>query len=240
MSNSPLDIALYLVPTPLANGASELLEPFTKQVLRDVKHFVVENRRSAIRFLKSCVPDVDIDAIDFRELSEHTAENQIPQLFSPLEKGHPVALMSEAGCPCVADPGSPLVKMAHARGIKVRPLAGSSAVILALMASGMNGQNFAFSGYLPVKSRELSSKLRKLESRAWKENQTQIFIEAPYRNIRTFASVLATCQADTLLCVAADLTGRGEFVRTLPIYKWQKEPAPAIDKVPAIFLLSHS
>ena len=238
MSNSPLDIALYLVPTPLANGASELLEPFTKQVLRDVKHFVVENRRSAIRFLKSCVPDVDIDAIDFRELSEHTAENQIPQLLLPLEKGHPVALMSEAGCPCVADPGSSLVKMAHERGFKVKPLVGSSAVILALMASGMNGQNFAFSGYLPVKNRELSSKLRKLESRAWKEGQTQIFIEAPYRNTRTFSSALAVCQADTLLCVASDLTGKGEFVKTLPIYKWQEEPTLAIDKVPTIFLLS--
>ena len=240
MSNSPLDIALYLVPTPLASGAGEVLPPFTKQVLRDVKHFVVENRRSAIRFLKSCAPDADIDAIDFRELSEHTAESQIPQLLLPVENGLPVALMSEAGCPCMADPGAPLVKMAHERGIKVKPLAGSSSVILALMASGMNGQNFAFSGYLPVKNRDLSNKLKKLEARAWKEDQTQIFIEAPYRNLRTFAAVLATCQSDTLLCVAADLTGRGEFVRTLPIYKWQKELAPAIDKVPTIFLLSHS
>ena len=238
MSNSPLDIALYLVPTPLASGAGESLPPFNKPVLLDVKHFVVENRRSAVRFLKSYAPDADIDSIEFEELSEHTAESQIPQLLLPLKNGQPVVLLSEAGCPCVADPGSSLVKMAHERGFKVKPLVGSSAVILALMASGMNGQNFAFSGYLPVKNRELSSKLRKLESRAWKEDQTQIFIEAPYRNLRTFSSVLAVCQADTLFCVASDLTGKGEFVRTLPIYKWQEEPAPAIDKVPTIFLLS--
>ena len=238
MNHPTLEAVLYLVPTPLANGAGVSLPPINKQVLRDVKHFVVENRRSAIRFLKSCASDADIDAIDFRELSEHTAESQIPQLLSPLERGHPVAVVSEAGCPCVADPGASLVKMAHERGIKVKPLAGSSAVILALMASGMSGQNFAFSGYLPVKNRELASKLRKLESRAWKEGQTQIFIEAPYRNIRTFSSALAVCQADTLLCVASDLTGDGEFVKTLPIYKWQEEPTPAIDKVPTIFLLS--
>ena len=240
MSLPQLESALYLLPTPLANGAADTLPPCNKRVLLEVKHFVVENRRTSIRFLKSCAPDVDIDAIDFEELSEHTSESQIPRLLSPLERGLPVAVVSEAGCPCVADPGSALVKAAHERGLKVKPLAGSSALVLALMASGMSGQNFAFSGYLPVKSRELIGKIRKLEARAWSEGQTQIFIEAPYRNTRTFAAVLAACREETLLCVAADLTGKGEFVRTLPVYRWKEETVPAIDKIPAIFLLSRS
>ena len=238
MSSPSLDVALYLVPLPLTSGGEETLPPINKRVLCEAKHFIVEKQRTAIRFLKSCLPDANIDAITFRELSEHTDERQIPHLLEPLEKGFPVALMSEAGCPCVADPGASLVKAAHERGFKVKPLAGSSSVVLALMASGLNGQNFAFSGYLPVKSHELTGRLKKLEARAWKENQTQIFIETPYRNLRTFTAALSVCQDDTMLCVASNLTGKDEFVRTLSVGKWKEEPPPAIDKVPAIFLLS--
>ena len=236
---SSITPALYLIPVPLGETPVEnVLPSYNHEVIIGIKHFIVENVRSARRFLKSVDKTIDIDTLTFYELNEHTDTTKISHLLDPLGKGIPMGVISEAGCPAVADPGADAVALAQKKKLPVVPLVGPSSIIMALMASGCNGQNFAFNGYLPVKPAERVSKIRQLESRAYKERQTQIFIEAPYRNTKMLESILSACRADTKLCVAAGITTENEFIRTKTVGQWKKEKIPDLQKIPAIFLIS--
>lgn len=230
--------ALYLFPVPLDNDApiGRALPPHNLQPLRQIRHFVVENIRSARRFLKKCDRDIDIDTLEFTILDEHTRPEDVPQMLRPLEEGHPIGVISEAGCPAVADPGADLVAVAQRKGLKVVPLVGPSSILLALMGSGFNGQSFAFNGYLPIHQPQRAAKLKEMERRIVKERQTQIFIETPYRNNRLIAELATSLHPDRLLCVASDLTGEKERIITLPLSKWNRQKLD-FDKIPAIFLL---
>ena len=228
---------LYLIPTLLGDSPVESVLPVNiKDVLGGIKHFVVEDLRAARRFLKKVDRDIDIDSLDFQVLNEHTAQEEIPSMLEPALNGQSIGIMSEAGTPCVADPGSLLVAIAHEKNIRVVPISGPSSIYLALMASGFNGQNFAFHGYLPVNPGQRNAALKKLEQDAYRKDQTQIFMETPYRNMKLFEGILAICSPETRLCIAANLTTRDEMIRTQSVASWKKNP-PAIHKQPAVLLL---
>ncbi len=228
---------LYLIPTTLGETAVEKVLPAEIMlVVRSLRYFVVENTRTARRHLKKIAPEIIIDDLDFKELNEHTQQVGLELLLEPIRKGFDMGILSEAGCPGVADPGADLVKIAHEKGIRVVPLVGPSSILLSLMASGMNGQNFAFIGYLPVKPLERSNAIRDIERNSGRDKQTQIFIEAPYRNTKLLTDLLSVCSAHTRLCIAVDLTLDSEFVVTKTIAEWKKA-LPDINKRPAIFLL---
>lgn len=231
--------ALYLIPVTL--GETELdrvIPPYNRQIIVGIKHFIVENIRSARRFLVQAVKGIDIDALTFYELNEHTDLTTISGYLDPLQKQKlPMGVISEAGCPAVADPGAIVVEQAHKKNLQVIPLAGPSSMIMSVMASGFNGQSFAFNGYLPVKNQERAAKIRQLEGRAWKEKQTQLFIEAPYRNLKMLETLAQTCRPDTKICIAAGMTTEQEFIAAHTAAEWKKLPAPPINKVPAIFLI---
>lgn len=228
---------LYLIPTLLGDSQPEQVLPSNlKGIVLGIKHFVVEDLRSARRFLKKIDRSIDIDTLQFSLLNEHTKAEDIPEMITPLLEGHTLGILSEAGTPCVADPGALLVAIAHKKGIKVIPITGPNSIILALMASGFNGQNFTFHGYLPIEERPRNTAIKQMESSAYRNDQTQIFIETPYRNLKLFEALLHTCGPGTLLCVAANLTTPTEMVRTLSISDWKKNP-PAIHKQPAVFLI---
>lgn len=229
---------LYLIPVPLGpNAPQDVLHPGVLATLRPLRHFVVEQAKSARAFLKAAGTDLPLQALQLAELNEHTRAAELAALLAPLQAGEDVGLLSEAGCPAVADPGADLVALAQAEGIRVVPLIGPSSLLLALMASGLNGQRFAFQGYLPTKEGERSKALRDLESESRKRRQTQLFIETPYRNRAMFDAILQTCQAQTRLCVATDLTLPGETIRTLSIAAWKKQTPPDIERRPTVFLL---
>ncbi len=230
--------ALYLFPVPLDNDTEigRSLPPCNLEFLREIKYFVVENIRSARRFMKKCDREINVDEIEFVVLDEHTKPEDVPAMLRPLEQGHPMGVISEAGCPAVADPGADLVAVAQRRGLKVVPLVGPSSILLALMGSGFNGQSFAFNGYLPIHQPQRGAKLKEMERRIVKERQTQIFIETPYRNNRLITELTESLPGDRLLCVASDLTGEKERIKTLPLSRWKKETLN-YDKIPAIFLL---
>jgi len=231
--------SLYLIPTTIGETPTEQVLPQEIiKVVQRLQHFVVEDIRTARRHLRKMVPEIVIDNLDFKELNEHTHESGLELLLDPLIKGFDVGILSDAGCPGVADPGADLVRLAHIRGIRVVPLVGPSSVILALMASGMNGQSFAFIGYLPVKPHERAKAIRDIERNSERNKQTQIFIEAPYRNAKLVEDLLANCNEQTRLCIAADLTLESEFVVTKTIAGWKKA-VPDINKRPAIFLLQN-
>lgn len=234
--------ALYLIPVTLGETEyQKVLPEYNKKILRGIKNFIVENRRSAIRFLKLADSSIDIDSLEFLELNEHSDLARISNYLDPLlKKKLPMGIISEAGCPAVADPGAAVVEMAQKKNLKVVPLSGPSSMIMAVMASGLNGQSFAFNGYLPVKPNERAAKIRQLENRAWNEKQTQLFIEAPYRNLKMLESILNSCRNETLVCVAAGLTTEQEFIKTLSVAEWKKSNEPPINKVPAIFLIYRS
>ncbi len=228
---------LYLIPTTLGETAVEKVLPAEIMlVVRSLRYFVVENTRTARRHLKKIAPEIIIDDLDFKELNEHTQQVGLELLLEPIRKGFDMGILSEAGCPGVADPGADLVKIAHEKGIRVVPLVGPSSILLSLMASGMNGQNFAFIGYLPVKPLERTNAIRDIERNSGRDKQTQIFIEAPYRNTKLLTDLLSVCSAHTRLCIAVDLTLDSEFVVTKTIAEWKKA-LPDINKRPAIFLL---
>ncbi len=230
---------LYLVPNALSNGDwQNVLPARVFPVLTHTRYFIVENIRTARRFLKKVNREIDIDSLVFFELNKRTAINELPGFLKPLEQGHNVAVISEAGCPGVADPGADVVKMAHQKGLKVVPLVGPSSILLALMASGMNGQYFTFNGYLPVRSNERSRAITALEKMARNSGQTQIFIETPYRNNQLVNDLLKTCSPSTPLCIAANLTGENEFIATKTIRQW-KNTVPDLHKQPAIFLIGN-
>lgn len=237
-----IEPALYLIPVTLGETEyQKVLPEYNKKILRGIKNFIVENRRSAIRFLKLADSSIDIDSLEFLELNEHSDLARISNYLDPLlKKKLPMGIISEAGCPAVADPGAAVVEMAQKKNLKVVPLSGPSSMIMAVMASGLNGQNFAFNGYLPVKPNECAAKIRQLENRAWNEKQTQLFIEAPYRNLKMLESILNSCRNETMVCVAAGLTTEQEFIKTLSVAEWKKSNEPPINKVPAIFLIYRS
>lgn len=237
-----IEPALYLIPVTLGETEyQKVLPEYNKKILRGIKNFIVENRRSAIRFLKLADSSIDIDSLEFLELNEHSDLARISNYLDPLlKKKLPMGIISEAGCPAVADPGAAVVEIAQKKNLKVVPLSGPSSMIMAVMASGLNGQSFAFNGYLPVKPNERAAKIRQLENRAWNEKQTQLFIEAPYRNLKMLESILNSCRNETLVCVAAGLTTEQEFIKTLSVAEWKKSNEPPINKVPAIFLIYRS
>jgi 16S rRNA (cytidine1402-2'-O)-methyltransferase len=229
---------LYLIPAPIGAGAVEAVIPQgTLDVVRRLRFFVVEEVRTARRYLSRATTAHPIDALTFFELNEHTAAEAVAPFLRPALEGHDMGLMSEAGAPAVADPGALLVGWAHERGIEVVPLTGPSSLLLALMASGLNGQSFAFAGYLPVRPDERRQRIKQLEHTAVATRQTQIFIETPYRNLALFAALLQTAAPATQLCVAAGLTQPEQFIHTATITQWRTRPTPDIHKRPCIFLL---
>lgn len=230
---------LYLIPVPLGEHSppASVLAPDTLNQLQRLKTFVVEHEKTARHFLKAASHPLPIQQIRLMPLNEHTAANDVAALLQPLLAGEDIGLMSEAGCPGVADPGAALVALAHDRGITVRPLVGPSSLLLALMASGLNGQSFAFSGYLPVEAASREQKIRQLEQRSASGNETQLLIETPYRNAQLFAALLQACRPDTRITVATDVSLPSESIVTRSVEKWRTVPLPDFDKRPTVFLL---
>lgn len=232
-----METALYLIPVTLGDTAIEtVLPPYNKEIIQNLRHFIVEDVRTARRFLKKVDRDIDIDALTFYTLNKHTSPEDISGYLEPLIAGHSMGIISEAGCPAIADPGADVVAIAQRKDLKVVPLVGPSSILLAIMGSGFNGQSFAFHGYLPIESGERSKKLKTLEQRVYSENQTQLFIETPYRNNKMVDDILQSCRPQTKLCIAANLTCEGEFIKTRTIKEWQKK-TPDLSKIPCIFLL---
>ncbi len=232
--------ALYLIPNTLGEDSSldSVLPLENTQIIKNIRHFIVESRKCAVRFLISVDKNFPIDDCTFTELSEHTAETaDLSKILVWLEKGESMGVISDAGCPAVGDPGSRAVALAHKKNLTVIPLVGPNSMLMALMASGFNGQNFAFNGYLPVKNGEREGKIKTLENRMYKEDQTQLFIETPYRNDKMLEAILKTCKSETKLCIAAGITTKAQFIKTKTIAEWKKTKKPEIAKIPAIFLL---
>jgi len=228
---------LYLIPTPLGDSPLDRVLPEeTRRIAAGLSTFVVEHAKTARAFLKQVGTALPLQQLTLLELNEHTPARELENLLAPLLAGQDVGLVSEAGCPAVADPGADLVRLAHKRGIPVKPLVGPSSILLALMGSGLVGQRFAFHGYLPAKPEERAKALRELEKRADKDDAAQAFIETPYRNRAMLETILSACRDDTLLTVACDLTLATEYVATKPIAGWRSEP-PTLDKRPCVFLL---
>ena len=231
---------LYLLPCPIDERTNiwDVLPAANRAVMASLDYFIVENTRTARRFLARAALGRPVESLVFAELNEHTdTEKELEQMMRPLLTGRSAGVISEAGLPGVADPGAAAVAWCHLRGVRVVPLIGPSSLLLALMASGLNGQSFAFNGYLPVKPPERAKAIRFYERRARSEGQSQLFIEAPYRNDRLFAQLLEVCAPETLLTVAVDLTGPTEQVLTRSVSAWRAEPRPALGKRPAIFIL---
>ena len=232
-----IEIALYLIPVPLSDGAVENVLPASNLALvGEIKHFIVENVRSARRFLKKCDRSINIDELTFYELNRHTDPNVIADYLQPLERGEAMGVISEAGCPAIADPGADVVAIAQRKGLKVRPLVGPSSILMGLMGSGFNGQSFAFVGYLPIDQGERASKFKEMERLIRNDNQTQIFIETPYRNNKLMAEMCKQLPGNLSLCVATDITGEGEKIVTKTVREWAHTKYD-FDKVPTIFLL---
>jgi 16S rRNA (cytidine1402-2'-O)-methyltransferase len=229
---------LYLIPCTLGDTpADQVLPQHVISIARKLQNFVVEQPKTARQFLSALKPEQPIQALHFATLNEHTAANELPELLAPLLAGHDVGIISEAGCPGIADPGANLVNLAHRNGIRVVPLVGPSSILLALMASGLNGQCFAFHGYLPIAEAERNKMISKLEAESARLKQTQLFIETPYRNDRMLSALLAQCRPETLLCVATDITLPGEQIQTRTIAQWKSQPVPQLNKRPSLFLL---
>jgi len=227
---------LYLIPNVLSDSNwQDVLPTQIFTILSETQFFIVENIRTARRFLKKVNKEIDINKLTFFELNKYTKNADLPKFLEPT-KENDVAVISEAGCPGVADPGAEIVKLAHQKKIHVVPLVGPSSILLALMASGLNGQNFTFHGYLPVHSNERVRALNVLEKKAKTEQQTQIFIETPYRNNQLVKDILKTCSSSTLLCIAANLTAENESIHTKTVGEWKKQ-TPDLHKQPAIFLI---
>ena len=227
---------LYLVPTGLGGDVVPLMPPATLEIVHRLERFIAENPKTARAFLKAAGYDRPLQEATMDTLNEHTPESRLAELLQPIAAGEDCGLLSEAGCPAVADPGAGLVRRAHAEGIAVKPLVGPSALLLAIMASGLNGQQFVFHGYLPVERLARARRLTELERASESDGSAQMFIEAPYRNEAMLDAILATCQPDTLLCIAADLTLRSEIVRTLPVARWTSAK-PGLDRRPTVFLI---
>lgn len=234
MSSTP---TLYLIPVPLAEVSHESCLPtYNATIIRSLRHFIVENVRSARRFLKAVDRSIEIDSLAFYELNKHTTPEAIASYLSPMKQGESIGVISEAGCPAVADPGSDVVALAHREGFRVEPLVGPSSILMALMGSGFNGQRFAFLGYLPIDDGARAQAIRELEHRLLTTSETQIFIETPYRNERLVEELIRLCKPSTRLCIACDLTSPEAILQTRTLSAWRGK-IPALHKRPCIFVL---
>ena len=228
---------LYLIPNVIADeGGLDTIPSYAVSIVEKIRYFIVEEQRSAQRLLKRLRPNMRLDACVFFAYNEHVAAKEIEGFFKEAS-GQDIGVISEAGCPCVADPGAEVVLWAHQHNLEVIPFAGPSSILLALMASGLNGQNFAFNGYLPKDKEQRLSKIKALEKRSFLEQQTQIFMETPYRNDALLEDIISCCNPETFLCVAADLTSPTQWIKTLPIREW-KTAKSSLKKKPAMFLLA--
>lgn len=229
--------SLYLIPVTLGETTIEKVLPsYNRDIIVSIKYFIVENIRSARRFLKKTESSINIDELTFFELNKHTNLSDIERYLQPIDQGASVGVISEAGCPAIADPGADIVAIAQRRNIKVVPLVGPSSILMSLMASGFNGQSFAFHGYLPIDGTERIKKIKQLEQRIFNEDQTQIFIETPYRNHKLVEDLVKNCTPSVKLCIAMDITCDDEFIKTLSIKEWAKK-LPDMNKKPCIFLI---
>lgn len=232
-----METALYLLPVTLGDTPIEKVLPaYNREIIISIKHFVVEDVRSARRFLKNVEPSINIDELTFYPLNKHTSPEDISGYLKPLAEGNSMGVISEAGCPAVADPGADVVAIAQRKNMKVVPLVGPSSIILSIMASGFNGQSFAFHGYLPIEQGERIKRLKELEQRVYSEHQTQLFIETPYRNYKLMEDIIKTCRPQTKLCVAANITCEGEYIKTRTLKEWRGK-LPDLTKIPCIFLI---
>jgi 16S rRNA (cytidine1402-2'-O)-methyltransferase len=229
---------LYLIPTTLGGNETipNVLPDYNHQLVHKLQVFIVEQVRTARRFLKAIGHPVPIDEMIFFELNKHSDLNTVSKYIEPLSEGKSIGLLSEAGTPCVADPGAVIVELAHKNNIKVIPLSGPNSIILALTASGFNGQHFLFHGYLPIESNRRNKKIKELETAVYRLDQTQIFIETPYRNDKMLEMLIKLLKPETRICVAADLTLETEFIKTLPAKLWKREKVD-LHKRPAVFLV---
>ena len=229
---------LYLIPVPL--GATPMIDSLPTPVIdraRTLAYFVAENAKTARAFLKALPTDRPLQQIDIKELNEHTPHHALHGLLAPALSGHDMGLVSEAGCPVVADPGAALVALAHESGIQICPMIGPSSILLALMGSGLCGQNFAFHGYLPAQEDLRRRKIVELEKDSRRLQRTQLFIETPYRNARMLRTLIDNCAENTRICIATDLTLPDESITTHCVREWKRRGMPAIDKRPTLFLL---
>ena len=232
-----MEIALYLIPVPLSEGELNAVLPARNiEIVREIKHFIVENVRSARRFLKKCDRNIDIDTLTFYELNRHTKPEDISGFLVPLEKGQAMGVISEAGCPAIADPGADVVAIAQRKHLKVVPLVGPSSILMSVMGSGFNGQSFAFLGYLPIDASARAKKFKDMEYNIRVNDQTQVFIETPYRNNKLIAEMSKTLPKHLKLCVASDITGAQESIITRGVAEWSRVKYD-YDKIPTIFLL---
>jgi 16S rRNA (cytidine1402-2'-O)-methyltransferase len=228
--------ALYAIPAPLGGTAADALPASALETVRGIRDFVAENPKTARAFLASLRMPWPIAELSMTRLDEHTPADAVPVLLAPLRAGRPLGLLAEAGCPAIADPGAALVEVAHREGFRVVPLIGPSSITLALMASGLEGQRFAFCGYLPREAKERARRIREIEQRSRRESETQIFIETPYRNDVLAAALLEACAPSTRLCLASDLTLPTERIVTRTVSEW-REAVPKLGKKPTVFLL---
>lgn len=229
--------SLILFPITLGDTlTNHVLPDFNADLIRETKYFIVENIRTARRFLKKIDSSIVIDDLTFYELNKHTNRNELENYLIPIDEGSNIGVMSEAGCPAIADPGADVVAIAQHRGIKVIPLVGPSSILLSMMASGFNGQSFSFQGYLPIENTERVKKIKQMENRIFNENQTQIFIETPYRNDKMVQDILKNCSPSIKLCIAMNITCDDEYIRTQPIKNWINS-LPDMNKKNCIFLL---
>ena len=232
-----METALYLIPVTLGDTTIEKVLPFyNKEIILGIKHFIVEDVRSARRFLKKVERSINIDELSFYTLNKHTSAEEISGYLKPLLGGESMGVISEAGCPAVADPGADVVTIAQRKNLKVVPLVGPSSIILSVMGSGFNGQSFAFHGYLPIDPSERIKRIKVLEQRIYSENQTQLFIETPYRNNKMMEDIVKNCRPQTKLCIAANITCEDEYIKTKTVKEWQGK-LPDLSKIPCIFLI---
>ena len=228
---------LYLIPVGLGeSNPSKVFPAFNSEIISEIDHFIVENEKSARRFIKQILPKKSQQALRLKGLNKFTDPSEIPGFLDPAKEGKNIGLLSEAGCPGVADPGSEIVRLAHMANIEVVPLIGPSSILLAMMASGMNGQSFTFHGYLPIDKKERKNEVRKLEKISAENLQAQIFIETPYRNMKLLEDLTSMLHPSTRLCVACDLTTSSEYIKTATISVWKKIKQD-FHKRPAIFIL---
>ncbi len=229
---------LYLIPVTLGNTPIEQVLPaYNKQVICNIRHFIVEEVRTARRFLKQVDRDINIDELTFYPMGKHADAASFSKYLDALRNGEDMGVISEAGCPAVADPGADVVAIAQREGLKVVPLVGPSSILLAVMGSGFNGQSFAFHGYLPIAPTDRAKRLKQLESHSAAEHQTQLFIETPYRNHKIIADILSACNPRTRLCIASGLTTEKEYICSKTVKEWKQAPPPDLNKIPTIFAI---
>ncbi|KAA6303640.1 MAG: Ribosomal RNA small subunit methyltransferase I [Candidatus Ordinivivax streblomastigis] len=232
--------SLFLIPVTLGETPVEKVLPlYNTHIIHQLKYFIVENIRTARRFLKQAAPEIKIDDCTFFTLNKHTSPNELSGFLQPIAEGWSIGVLSEAGCPAIADPGADVVAIAQQKNIPVVPLVGPSSILLSVMGSGFNGQSFTFHGYLPIDSDQRIKTLKILEQRVYSDSQTQLFIETPYRNNKMVEDILKTCKPSTSLCIAADITLETEFIKTKTVAEWKKN-IPELSKRPCIFLLGNN